>query len=161
MRIKVWVIIAIVGTALAVTAGMVIGRAISPTPKVAHDQLDIGSPGEQERPADLGTLRVVMGKHSMPRHDIGGMTRGSRREVRFVVSNPSLAAVTIGAIRVSCDCFRVELDATRVEAGTEVGGRAVIDLAHELGFAGGLTLDAEGADNGRPVFALKLSVKVK
>ena len=55
------------------------------------------------------------------------------------------------------------MDATRVEAGTEVGGRAVIDMAHEPKFVGGLMLDAEASaeDGGRPVFALKLSVEVK
>ena len=83
--------------------------------------------------------------------------------VPFVVSNPGPVAVTLGTFRTSCDCLRVELDATRVEPGAEVGGRAVIDLSHEPDFSGGLSLDVEAsaAEDGRPVFALKLSVEVK
>ena len=124
-----------------------------------------GSNSEDQRahpqPA-VSPLRVVLGERSAIRHDVADMPRGGRVEVLFTVSNPGPDAVTIGLIKTSCDCFRVELDATRVEAGTEVGGRAVIDFAGEPGFAGGLMLSAEAAaEDGRPVFALKLSVKVK
>src|SRR5438270_11585820 len=116
--------------------------------------------GPQPAPA-AGPPRIVLGERPAVRLDVGAVARGGRREVPFVVSNPGPAAVTVGAVRTSCDCLRVELDATRVEAGTEVGGRAVIDLAGEPGFAGGLMLDAEAAEDGRPVFALKLSLQAK
>lgn len=107
-----------------------------------------------------GPIRIVLGEKA-GRHDVGEVSRGSRREVPFVVSNRGPTAVTIGPIRVSCECLRVELDATRVEADTEVGGRAVIDMSHEPKFVGGLMLDAEAMEDGRQVFALKLSVEVK
>jgi hypothetical protein len=34
-------------------------------------------------------------------------------------------------------------------------------MAHEPKFVGGLTLDAEASEDGRTVFALKLSVEVR
>ena len=110
-----------------------------------------------------GPLRVMVGQSPSARHDAGTVAPAGRLEVPFVVSNPGPVAVMIGPVRTSCDCLRVELDATRVEAGTEVGGRAVVDLAREPGFAGGLMLDAEAsaAEGGRVVFALKLSVEVR
>lgn len=110
-----------------------------------------------------GPLRVVLGERSPASHDAGRVPRGGRWEVPFLLSNPGPGAVTVGPARTSCDCLRVELDANRVEVGTEVGGRAVIDLSHEPGFAGGLMLDAElpVEETGRRVFALKLSVEVR
>jgi hypothetical protein len=124
----------------------------------------VGSVASQsEAEAHAGSLRVVLGARPTRPHDIGEVARGGRVEVPFVVSNPGSAAVTVGPIQTSCDCLRVELDVTRVEPGTEVGGRAVIDLAKEPGFAGGLMLDAEAtaAEDGRPVFDLRLSVQVR
>src|SRR4029078_9689286 len=60
-------------------------------------------------PPSAGPIRVVLGEQSARRHDIGEVSRGGRREVPFVVSNRGPTAVTVGAIRTSCDCLRVEL----------------------------------------------------
>ena len=51
----------------------------------------------------------------------------------------------------------------RIEPGAEVHGRAVIDLAGEPKFVGGLMLDAEASvlEGSRTLFVLKLSAQVK
>jgi hypothetical protein len=113
---------------------------------------------EVETPA---APRVTLGARATVRHEIGKVARGSRSEVPFVVANTGSETLIVGPIRTSCDCFRIELDAKQVPAGTEVGGRAIIDLAGEPAFAGGLILTAEASEDGRPVFALQLSVEVK
>lgn len=142
---------ALIGSAYAVIAGLVDWRSGSPESHVPPPT------------PPAGPLRVVLGERPASRLDVGDVPRGGRREVPFVVANSGPRAVTVGAIRTSCECLRVELDAVRVEAGAEVGGRAVIDLTHEPGFAGGLVLDAEAAaeEGGRAVFVLKLSVAVR
>jgi hypothetical protein len=115
-----------------------------------------------EAAASAKPLRVVLGVRPSGSYDAGEVAQGGRVEVPFVVSNPGPAAVTVGPFRTSCDCLRVELDATRVEAGTEVGGRAVIDLANEPGFRGGLILSAEAEVSGNPrPLSIRLSLTVR
>lgn len=114
-------------------------------------------------PVSIGPLRVVLGEPGAVCHDIGEVSRGGLREVPFVMVNRGPTAIVIGPMRVSCDCLRVELDSTRIEAGAEVGGRAVIDLSGVPQFAGGLMLDAEAAavEDDRTAFVLNLSVQVR
>jgi hypothetical protein len=107
-------------------------------------------------------LRIVLGELPALAYDAGTIERGTRIEVPFVVANPRSSAVTLGPIRTSCDCFRIDLDSNRLEAGHEVAGRAVIDLAEEPMFVGGLSLEAEAqVANKDRSFALKLSVQVR
>ena len=114
-------------------------------------------------PSSVGPIRVVLGEPSEVCHDIGDVSRGGRRQVSFVVANRGSSAVSLGAFRVSCECLRVELDSVRIEPGAEVQGRAVIDLAGEPKFVGGLMLDAEASvlEGSRTLFVLKLSAQVK
>ena len=154
-RRKIAILVAL-SAAVAAAGGTLAGRWNSPKQVSAEEHQAASTPA-------AGPLRVVLGERSAICHELGDMPRSGRREVPFVVSNRGPAAVTVGTIRASCDCLRVELDATQVEAGAEVGGRAVIDLASESGFTGGLMLDAEASakEDGRTVFVLKLSVQVR
>ena len=87
-----------------------------------------------------GPTRIILGE-STPRLNLTDIPRGGRREVPFVLSNPGPAAVTLGPVRTSCDCLTVTLDADRIEAGAEIGGRAIVNFADEPTFAGGLMLN--------------------
>jgi hypothetical protein len=122
---------------------------------IATNQLEAADPAKP--------LRIVLGTATPGRYDAGKISRGGRMEVPFVMLNSGKTAVTVGSILTSCDCLRIELSLSRVEAGAEVGGRAIIDLTHESDFVGGLVLEAEApaVEDGRPVFALKLSIEVK
>src|SRR5262249_24093296 len=133
------------------TTGFALGRA----------GCSVACRSQAETPA--GPLRVELGARPARAHNIGTAARGGRAEAPVVGAKPGSAAVTVGPIRTSCEWRRVDRAAPRVEAGPGVGGRAVFDLAMEPGFAGGLMLDAEAeaAEDGRPGFALKLSVEVK
>lgn len=148
--------------------GLVVGAAVlasAYTVLRGSGDRDLSAPEDGVRTplSNAGPLRVVLGERSSAYQDGGEVSRGGHREVPFVVSNTGTTAVTIGTIRVSCECLRVELDAKRVEAGGEVGGRAVIDLTAEPRFVGGLILEAEASakEDSRAVFALRLSVQVK
>jgi hypothetical protein len=118
-------------------------------------------PTHAEITTQQAQLKIVLGTRPTVRYDAGQVERGGRLQVSFVVSNPGPTAVTVGSIRTSCDCLRIELDATRVEAGTDVRGRAVIDLAAEPQFVGGLMLDAKSGEADGLVLAVQLSVNVK